>query len=203
MSGDDERQDGHEHHDKQLPRPEVTLEEETDERENRTDDATDGLRTEVKNESRHQATEADEQALERAVELIEHAGKAHRETSEATEEAHEYPHLKDDVMVECLTVGTLVVLIEEVHHKRCSHQRNAKPNPLAPELAPEDKGEKLDKEEEGRRVTPGKKQVLASRLTIALHRLSLFTSPRIWLMTLSSSVVVIYYNNVRVRKLSR
>ena len=169
MSRDDECQDSHKHRDKQLPRPEVTLEEERNEREYRTEDATDRLRTEMENQARHQTTEADEQTLERAVEHREHTGKAHRDTSETTQEAHEDPHLQDDVLFECPTVGTLVVLIEEIHHQRCPHQRDAKPDPEAPDLIPEDEGEELYQEEEGRGIAPGKKKVLARRYSIDFH----------------------------------
>ena len=163
VAGDDERQDGHEDRDEQLPRPEVVLEEETDKREHGAQDATDRLRTEVEDESRHQATETDEQALEGAVEYREHIGKAHRGTTETADETHKDPHLQDDVLFERPTVGTLIVLVEEVHHQRCSHQRDAEPDPRAPELVPQNEREELHKEEERRGVTPGKKEILARR----------------------------------------
>ena len=47
MSGDDEGDDHSDGCNKQLPRPEVALEEERHGGERRCDDATDGLRTEV------------------------------------------------------------------------------------------------------------------------------------------------------------
>ena len=169
VSGDDKSQDGHKHRDEQLPRPEVTLKEETDKRNHAANDATDNLRSEMEDQSRHQTAETNEQPLKCAVEHIEHAGKAHRDTSEATQETHEDPHLEDDVLIECPTVGTLVVLVEEVHHQRCSHQRDAEPDPRAPKLVPQDEGEELHQEEERRRVTPGKKEVLACGFRVSAH----------------------------------
>jgi len=175
VSGDDKSQDGHKHRDEQLPRPEVTLKEETDKRNHAANDATDNLRSEMEDQSRHQTAETNEQPLKCAVEHIEHAGKAHRDTSEATQETHEDPHLENDVLIDCPTMGTLIVLIKEVHHQRRSHQRNAEPYPEAPELVPKDQREKFHKEEEGRGIPPGEKEVLASRFDIAIHISADFT----------------------------
>ena len=62
MSRNDEGDSDDDSSNKQLPRPEVVLEEERHGRKRRGDDATDGLRPEMENDTRHETTHAAHQA---------------------------------------------------------------------------------------------------------------------------------------------
>ena len=93
MSGDDEGDDHSDGCNKQLPRPEVALKKERHCREQRCDDATDGLRTEVQDNACHETAHAAEQTEISEETLLEHSRKACCKTSKARGKADKYPHL--------------------------------------------------------------------------------------------------------------
>lgn len=168
MAGYNQGDDGDEGGDEKLPRPEVALEEEGLERKDGADNAAHRLGTEVQDKPRQETAETDEQSLEGAVELLEDIGKTHRGSADGTDETHVNPHLQDDVLVERAVVGALVVLVKEVNHQRRAHQWDTQPNPAAPVLVPLHECQKLNQQEECRRVAPGQKQVL-TRQFLATH----------------------------------
>ena len=169
VAGDDEGNDGNDGGNEQLPRPEVALKEEGNGGEKRGNDAADGLGAEVQNDARHETAEANEQALIGTVALREDAGKTHRHTAHTAGKADKYPHHEYDVLLQCATARTFVVLVEEVYHQRCTNQWNAQPQPFTPVFVPQLQCKELDEEHDSRRVTPSQKQVLTRQLLAVMH----------------------------------
>jgi len=153
----------------QLPIPYVSLEEETGKRQGGADKTTYRLWTKAQDETCHETAYADKQSLEGAVEYFKDSSKAHGCPSDTTDEAHEYPHLQNDVRFEGTLVRALIVLVQEVDHQGGTHQRDTHPYPFAPVLVPQHQCKELHEQEEGSRIAPSQKKVLARRFFTAYH----------------------------------
>jgi hypothetical protein len=101
----------------QLPIPYVSLKEETGKRQGSADKTKYRLWTKAQDETCHETAYADEQSLEGAVEYFKDSSKAHGCPSDTTDEAHEYPHLQNDVRFEGTLVRALIVFVQEVDHQ--------------------------------------------------------------------------------------
>lgn len=168
---DNQAYDGYQRGYEELPRPEVALQKKRHDGEQRGYDAADGLGTEFQDDARHETADADEQALIGAVALFEEAGKTDRHASHSADTADEDPHHQDDVLIEGATASAFVIFLEEVRHQRRTEERYAHPKPRTPVLVPHDQRQKLQEEDDGRRIAPRQEKILA-RDVLAGHHLS-------------------------------
>lgn len=149
---------GNGHHytcNEQLPVPKVVLEKESYSRKYGGDNATNGLWPEMENDACHETAHTTQETDEGEEALPIDIDKSHGETAETTGKANEDPHHQNDVLVECAMARAFVVLIEEIHHQRGTHQGDAQPKPTAPVLVPNRQRHKLQEQHDGRGIAPG------------------------------------------------
>ena len=94
VTRDDEGEYQREGGGRQLPRPEVALEEQRHEREGGCDEGADDVGAESGHHSRHETAHAAKQGQEREEAGLEEPGDARDETAESTRHANEEPHEK-------------------------------------------------------------------------------------------------------------
>lgn len=169
MSWDDQGDDGDKGCNEQLQRPEVTLEEETDEGERRADNAAHRLGTETQDDTREETAKANANPLECAVEHLEDTSKPHRGPANTTDETDEDPHIENDLRIQRAVACAVIILAQEMNHQWRPHQRDAHPDSVTPVLLPQHQRSKLYKQEKCRRVSPDKKKVLARRYPVAIN----------------------------------
>ena len=132
----------------------------------------------MQDDARHEAPHATKQAKEGEEALLESIGKTHNSPTDTRSETNEYPHYQNDVLLKSTTVGAIIVLIEEVEHEWRTNQGYACPKPCAPVFIPHQKGDKLCKQDNNRRIAPSQKEILASQV-LATHDLATHTSDNI------------------------
>ena len=171
MSGNDEDSNGDEGGNEELPRPSLTLKEETGNRQDAADDAAIRHRAETRDDTREEAAHADEQALDEAVAHGVDAADARGEAKDGTGTADEEPQLKGDVRLQRAVTRALVVLPQEMDHQRRTHQGDARPEPYIPMFVQEKQSRKFQQENDERRIAPHQNKIHA-RMLLAPHHLA-------------------------------